>query len=63
MCHKSKIVKNGYSLLDYGNIGHGAYLLSSNACSWSNINKEKNNLLVAFKFVKDDTVICTYDPD
>ena len=61
MCHKNKILNNNYGF-PYSSVGHGAYLISSNAGTWSNLDSGKNNLVSAFNFTLNDTVICTYDP-
>jgi hypothetical protein len=37
MCHKNKIIANNYGF-PYSNLGHGAYLISSNAGTWSTID-------------------------
>lgn len=38
MCHKNIIVKNKFSF-EYKTIGHGCYMISSNAGSWSHITE------------------------
>jgi len=40
----------------FGQIGHGAYMVSANGGSWSNIAEDKNNKIKTFKFVKGDMI-------
>jgi len=37
-----KVLKNKNFKFDYNNLGHGSYLISSNAYSWSHSVKEDN---------------------
>ena len=37
-------------------------MISTNAGTWSSIEADRNNLVSAFKFEFNDTIICTYDP-
>ena len=46
----------------YSTTGHGAYLISTNAGTWSSLEANRNNLVSAFRFALNDTIICTYDP-
>ena len=38
MCHKNILVQKNF-VFDYKTIGHGCYMISSNAGSWSHINE------------------------
>ncbi|CAD8185112.1 unnamed protein product [Paramecium octaurelia] len=42
---------------DYSNLGHGSYMISSNAYIWSHSKKEENHILKSFFFTKDDIII------
>lgn len=42
MCHKNIVVSKNYGF-NFSAIGHGAYMISSNGGSWSNIKAEQNN--------------------
>jgi len=61
ICHKNIIVQKGYNFT-YSQLNHGAYMISSNGGSWSNISSTYNNVVKAFKFGKGDLVTCEYDP-
>jgi len=62
MCYKNIILNNNYGF-PYSYPGHGAYMISSNAGTWSTLEADRNNLVMAFRFTRNDTVICTYDPN
>ncbi len=44
MCHKNTIIEKKYGF-KFDSIGHGAYMVSSNAGSWSNIESSSNNVV------------------
>jgi len=44
MCHKKIIQAKNYDFT-FSNTGHGAYMISSNAGTWSNINGTFNNVV------------------
>jgi hypothetical protein len=50
MCH-SNIVKSKKFSLDYSQIGHGCYLISSNGGTWSTLNEDLNNKVKVNFFV------------
>lgn len=55
MCHRE--VVRGYQYgFNYSHTGHGAYMVSSNGGSWSNINQEQNNKVRAFNFNKGSVI-------
>ena len=37
-------------------------MISTNAGTWSSIEAGRNNVVSAFRFALNDTLICTYDP-
>lgn len=55
MCHRN-IIKNNDFKFNYGSTGHGAYMVSSNAGSWSDKDNDKNNKVMAFDFYDKDTI-------
>lgn len=59
ICYKNTIVSNNYTF-NYSNLGHGAYLVSSNGGSWSSIDSTKNNTVNAFSYGKGDVIIVEY---
>lgn len=69
LCHKNTIVQNSYSFpysstgkLFLNSQGHGAYMISSNAGTWSHIDSAWNNVVKAFKFTTGDIVNVKYRP-
>lgn len=62
VCYKGIVSNNGYQF-NYSTLGHGAFLISCNAGSWSSINSSKNNVVNAFNYYANDTIIVSYDPD
>ena len=42
MCHRNIVASKNFGF-SFGGVGHGAYLISSNGGSWSNINADLNN--------------------
>jgi len=42
MCHKNVVASKHYGF-NFSSIGHGAYMVSANGGSWSNIKAEQNN--------------------
>ena len=42
MCHKNLVKSKNFGF-NFSSIGHGAYLVSANGGSWSNIKAEQNN--------------------
>lgn len=56
------VQSNNYQF-NYSTLGHGAYLVSCNAGSWSSVDSTKNNVVTAFNYYKDDIILITYDPD
>lgn len=42
MCHKNIVKSKNYGF-NFSSIGHGAYMVSANGGSWSNIKPEQNN--------------------
>ena len=61
VCHKNIIASKNYNFT-FSQLGHGAYMISSNGGTWSNTQTTFNNVVKAFKFAKNDIVICDYDP-
>ncbi|KAL4507998.1 hypothetical protein ABPG72_021371 [Tetrahymena utriculariae] len=61
ICHKNTIVSKNYGF-QFSNLGHGAYMISSNAGTWSTSQSAFNNVVKAFSFAKNDVVIVDYDP-
>ena len=55
MCHRNTVKNNGYAF-NFGKVGHGAYMVSSNGGTWSNIKDEENNKVKAFKFGENDII-------
>jgi hypothetical protein len=69
VCYKGIVSSNGYQF-NYSTLGHGAFLVSCNAGnfnyyigSWSSINASKNNVVNAFNYYVNDTIIVSYDPE
>lgn len=61
ICLKSQISKASYHF-NYGNTGHGSYLISTNGYSWSHSVKEFNSAYKSFLFNVNDTIYIQYDP-
>lgn len=59
VCHKNIVAQKSYSW--NGELGDGAYMISSARKSFSNHQAEVNNVNKAFKFKENDIVICHYD--
>ena len=57
MGHQNVLEKNKF-IFDYKNIGHGCYMISSNAGTWSHVNEDLNNKVKAFSFKEGDTITC-----
>jgi len=55
--HKNVLTKNKF-LFDFTTIGHGCYMISSNAGSWSHVTEDLNNKVKAFSFNEGDTITC-----
>lgn len=49
MCHKNIVVGKNYGF-NFSSLGHGAYMVSSNGGSWSNISNDYNNKVKVQKF-------------
>jgi len=47
MCHKN-IVSSKFYGFNFSAIGHGAYMVSANGGSWSNIKPEQNNSIKVY---------------
>ena len=52
-----------FEFKEYDRLGHGAYMISSNGGSWSNSDREFNNVPKSFKYTKGDVIICDYNPE
>lgn len=50
MCHKNIVSNKSYGF-NFSSIGHGAYMVSSNGGSWSNIKAELNNSIRVLVFL------------
>jgi len=62
MCHKNIVKSKNYGF-NFSSIGHGAYMISANGGSWSNIKADQNNTIKvfffftqSFDFKKDDII-------
>ncbi|KRX01327.1 UBA-like protein [Pseudocohnilembus persalinus] len=62
ICHIQTIKEKNF-IFEPMNIGHGAYMISQNAGTWSNIQSEFNNQVKAFKFGLGYIIIVEYDPE
>ncbi|KAM3141340.1 hypothetical protein pb186bvf_006458 [Paramecium bursaria] len=60
VCHKDIIVNSSYKF-HYTTIGHGSYLVSNNAYSWSHLQKELNSAHKSFEFAANDIIIVEVD--
>lgn len=61
ICYKNLVSESNYNF-NYSTLGHGAYLVSCNAGSWSSIDASKNNQVTAFSYFVGDTITVDYDP-
>ena len=61
ICHKKTIIDKIYNF-GFSTLGHGAYLISSNGGTWSNHDSTANNIVKSFNFIKNDIIVCCYDP-
>ncbi|EGR33112.1 hypothetical protein IMG5_061110, partial [Ichthyophthirius multifiliis] len=61
VCLKNVIHAKNYGF-QFNQLGHGAYMISSNAGSWSSSQVQANNCIKSFAFAKNDVVIIEYDP-
>ncbi|CAD8082973.1 unnamed protein product [Paramecium primaurelia] len=60
VCHRDIIASANYKF-NYTNIGHGSYLISNNAYSWSHLQKDLNSAHKSFDFGVGDIVVIEVD--
>ncbi|CAD8117262.1 unnamed protein product [Paramecium sonneborni] len=60
VCHRDIIASANYKF-NYTNIGHGSYLISNNAYSWSHLQKDLNSAHKSFDFGVGDIIIVEVD--
>ncbi|CAK60913.1 unnamed protein product (macronuclear) [Paramecium tetraurelia] len=60
VCHREVIVSANYKF-NYTNIGHGSYLISNNAYSWSHLQKDLNSAHKSFDFGVGDIIVIEVD--
>jgi hypothetical protein len=51
MCHKNLVATKNYGF-NFSAIGHGAYMVSANGGSWSNIRADQNNSIKVIIFLQ-----------
>lgn len=47
MCHKNIVASKHYGF-NFNTLGHGAYMVSANGGSWSNIKADQNNSIKVY---------------
>jgi len=60
VCHKN-IIQTANFKFNYTTVGHGSYLISNNAYSWSHLEAALNSSNKSFDFVVGDTIYIEID--